>query len=254
MEKNKNELSPMDKYYESIIEKVNKLIEEKKLDEALDIIEDELSAPYIPRNHEEVLEDIANTIIADKHYFSGIKDYTNLNRELLFSKIVENDKLDSMALLYFFERYSNEISHDEIKEFVNFFKIKNLSNQDKEMLFLTLKTQNIDTNVVYYNNQLKEDFFINTIKTDTYKTIDLYIETEKLIYELTVKEPSLLQFCLNILNLIYFYNFPQIPSFNAKDLSFGIFNYMVFSLQGDKSKINKNTFDYINKIINSMNN
>lgn len=245
-------LSPIEQYYESVIEKAKKLVSENQLEQALDILNDELDAPYIPIEQQEKLEDFANQIIADLEYFDGIKNYEKMSRSELFEKVLENNKLDSAALSLFFERYQNDLRDDELDSLIDFLGSRRSKNDYKTLVFLWISNAQIDRNIRYYNNHLKEEFYINTLQTKTYNNIELYKETEKIINELALKEPSLLEFCLKILNLIYVYNFPQVPNFNPNELAFGIFNYMMFALQGSKSNKNIDIFNYINNIIKEL--
>lgn len=251
-EKDKSLLSPIEQYYESIIEKAQRLIDKKELQAALAIIQDELDAPYIPLEQQERLEDIANQIIAEIEYFSGAQNYEKMNRSKLFETIMRNNQLDAMALSLFFERYQNELYEHEVEELIEFLGSRKIKNNSKILIFISLANAQLNKNIRYYNNYLKEEFYINIVETKTYHQIDLYLNTEKIINDLALKEPSLLDFCLQILNYIYVYNFPQVPDFDVNDLAFGIFNYMMFALQGDKSTKNIEIFEYINNIIKAL--
>lgn len=229
-------MSDINTYYKSIISKVKKMINQKKYDDAIFILEDELETPYIPVEFQTELEDMLINISADKNYFEGLSKIEHLNRDQLLNKIFENNKLNSSAIHLFFERYSNNIKEKELLYFENVFLNRNLNNDEKTLLFEALAFQRIDYTFKFYNKNVKEDFEINPINTLIFEQIPLFKNSQKLIDDLASKEPSLLNFCFNILFLIYKYYFPVIPSFDYKELSKSIFNYMISTLQGEKIK------------------
>ncbi len=241
-------MSEINNYYQSIIDKVNKLIEEKQYDEAIFLLEDELNTPYIPIDFQTIMEDLLITANADKNYFSGLNLVEKLNRKQLIEAIVSNNKLNTSALYLFFERYQNKIDEEELLIFENHFVNRKIDNEEKTSLFEAMAFQKINNNFRYYNNNLKEEFDINPIETKIFEQIPLYIETKDIINSLASKEPSLLNFCFNILLAIYKYYFPLIPNYDPKDLAHSICNYMLSTLQGKSVDKNEVT-DLIKKII-----
>lgn len=241
-------MSNINTYYKDIISKVKKLINQKKYNDAIFILEDELEAPYIPIEFQTELEDMLISISADKNYFEGLNQIEHLNREQLLNRIFDDNKLNSSAIHLFFDRYSNNIHEKELLFFENVFVNRNLNNDEKTMLFEALAFQKINYNFKFYNRNVKEDFEINPINTLIFEQIPLFINAQKLINDLASKEPSLLNFCYNILFLIYKYYFPIIPNFEYKELSKAIFNYMISTLQGEKIKEDEIT-KLIEKII-----
>lgn len=236
------------KYYEDIIKKANELIEQKKYDEAIFILEDELDAPYIPVEFLTQLEDLLIFANAEKNYFEGLSNVESFSRDKLLRQIYCDNKFDTSALMLFFERYANSITDKELNFFENIFVNREVDNQNKTMLFETLSFYKIDVNVRFYNTWLKEEFSLNTLNTKIFEQIDLYKNAQKLINDMTSKEPSLTSFCSNILLIIYKNYFPVIPNFDFKELSKSIMNYMISALQGEKTEKNEIT-EIIEKII-----
>ena len=105
---------------------------------------------------------------------------------------------------------------------------------DPWSLFEMLICFGIDKNLKYHNQNIGETFNINPIETSLFEQIELYNNTKKIIDDLASKEPSLLNFCYNILTLIYKYYFPSVPNYDYKDLAKSIFSYMYNTLRGEK--------------------
>lgn len=249
--KNKN-LSPIEIYYESIMEKVQKYYGDKEYDKALELLEDELDAPYIPNDYYESFESIRDYILADKKYFSGEKEYEKLSREELILKAFENEKINMMAFSVFEEKFNNIFNDEEILKIKKAFLSPKIDNSSKLYLAVIYLRSNINEPVKYYNNYLKAEYTLDK-ETKLYEDIDLYKNTMDELYKLAFKEPSLLNYCNVILSLIYNYNFPYVPEFKATELAHGISSYMMISLGMDE-KIKKNKIiSYIEKIINELN-
>lgn len=251
-------LSPIEQYYESIIEKANQLLQDKKYDEALIILEDELEAPYIPIEQQDKIEDLARFILAEKEYFKGINKYEKLDRKSLLESSFKSDKknhmesLDKYAFALFFERFGNEILEDELEYIQYYLSSRKMKLEDKVQLFVFLKGIKNNNIVKFFNNYLKQEFELNLLETKVWNQIELYKEVEKIIYDLTMKEPSLQKYCEMILYMIYVANFPKVPEFEINQLAYGIFNYMMFALNGEKSKENLEVFSYVENIIKEL--
>ena len=225
---NKNNLSAIEIFYEEIKNKVENLI--------------------IPQKYYEILEYLLSNVRFEIYYFKDNMDIESLSRENLLDKIFHSKKIDYSALHLYFERYSQDFNEDDFDFFENLLTNRKIRNYDKELIFQMFVNKKIKCNLKFFNNNLKEEFIVDSFVTKTYHSIDLYQSTELLITEMADKEISLLNFCEEILFLIYKYYFPLIPSFDYKNLAHSIFSYMLSSLQGEKIEPNEIT-KIIEKII-----
>lgn len=240
-------MSSLTDYYKDMIKKIKKLIENKNYDDAIFLLEDELEAPYVPIEFQTELEELLLTVNAEKNYFSGLNKVENLNRSQLLKEIVDENKINSSALQLFFERYQNNLTQEELSYFEDIFIDRKINNEEKTMLFEMISYFQVESSFRYFNVNIKEEFNITPNKTLIFEQILLFKDTQKIIENLSSKEPSLQNFCLNILLLIYKYYFPLIPDFESKELAKSIFNYMLATLQGEKV-----TVDNITKLIEKI--
>lgn len=241
-------LSPIESFYEGIKKQVEKLIEKKEYQEAEAILLDELEAPYIPQKYYEILEEMLANVRFEIYYLKDNADIESLSKDRLMDKIFEKNKIDYNALLLFFERYTSDLKEDDFVFFEDILINKKVKNYDKELVFQMFVNNKIKCNLKFYNTNLKEEFIVDSLSTQTFHTIDLYQKTQSLISEMAEKEITLLNFCEEILFLIYKYYFPLVPNFEYKKLAQSIFSYMLFSLQGEKIEKNEIT-EIIEKII-----
>ena len=88
-------------YYESTLEKINSLIENEKIDEAMDIIQEELKAPYLPKKFEETIKKIYMDYKPQKYGFrlelsdEDVMEYLKGSSE---KQLVAIDQLDKRNL------------------------------------------------------------------------------------------------------------------------------------------------------------
>lgn len=224
-------------YYKSILKKAEDLVKENKLNQALEIINDELESPYIPKEYLTEFTNFSYYLSAEINYLSKLKNFESLNREQLFDEIF-TDKicLNTTALSLFLDRYKDDLELDEIKIMEGFLASKKTDYISKQFLFTSLKNINFDKDVDYFNPLTNQLFSVNAKTTATFPDSKYFKDLRILIEELTYKEPSLEQFCSSILFNIYLYNFPNVPKFDCNELAFSIFQYMIYSLQGGEKK------------------
>lgn len=244
--------SAIEQYYEWVVLKSNQLVEEGKYNEALMIIEDELDAPYIPLEQEQELEELAKNLRQQIEFLNRDNEYDVMSHNKLFSKIFENNRINQTALMVFFDNYKNEIKEDEIAELEDYLISRKISNSDKVLIFSSFKNAKINRNVKFYNCFLKEEFYINTMKTNNFYQFESFQKIEKIINDMCAKDPSVRNFCITLLEMIYVYNFPKEPSYEPEILALSIFEYMLNAITTKNKKTDPEIFDYIDNIIKKM--
>lgn len=249
----KTNLSSIEIFYENIKHKAEKLISKKKFKEAEAILIDELEAPYIPKNYYEILENLLSDVRFELYYLKDNVEIESLPRDALLAKVFNSNKIDYNALQLYFERFSQSFVEEDFVFFEDILTNKKIRNYDKELIFQMFVNSKIKCNLRFFNTNLKEEFVVDSSTTKTFHSIDLYQNTQNLISQMADKEISLLNFCEEILFLIYKFYFPLIPSYDFKTLAFSIFSYMLYSLQGEKIEKNEIT-ELIEKIISENQN
>ncbi|MDE6562883.1 MAG: DUF3196 family protein [Malacoplasma sp.] len=149
-------------YYKSILKKAEDLVKENKLNHALEIINDELESPYIPKEYLTEFTNFSYYLSAEINYLSKLKNFESLNREQLFEEIFgEKICLNTTALSLFLDRYKDDLELDEIKIMESFLASKKSDYISKQFLFSSLKNISFDKNVDYFNPLTNQLFNMN---------------------------------------------------------------------------------------------
>lgn len=251
-------LDNLSKYYESILEQANKLIKDNELESALQILEDELEAPYIPIEYENKFEDLYEQTKAQIRYLNEYEDIESLDRESLFESIFkiknDNSKTSYGSLLLFFDRYGSSLELEEIKKIDSYLSSKKSDNDSKVWLITMLKNSGVDYEFDFYNIFKKKFYKVNPVKTDVFVISPYYKQIGSIIDKMTEKDPSLNNFCNTFLYNIYLYEFPNVPPIDYENLSLAIFQYILSSLTGKEFSYKDDEIKkYMEKIIPIIN-
>lgn len=243
--------SPLDEYYLGINEKVDQLILEDKYQDALELLVDELEAPYIPLKYANLFEDKSNSVKAEL-YFSKLKPYEKLDIDQLFSFVLHQSRVNYNALNLLFEKYSDAITTHHLDVFNDFLSAKTTNIKDKHSILLYLKLLNRQMQIDFYNPFLKKLFALSISQVKLLDQVDLYNKTDKIISELTIKEASLYEIAKPILKLVYMYYFPKEIKMDARELAYCIFEYIMFCFDNSVKIQNQKHFNLIHTIISAF--
>lgn len=186
-------------YYDEIIEKVEKLLENNDLQSAYEIINKELSLPYVPGDYIKPFNELKIKIlnlIQDKN----TKNNFFLETENILKVILNNDKnLISYALSEIEKRNLVDFK----KELQNIFLSNEVIMQIKGIIYETLVKQKFD-----------HDFIINDIKLNPLKNGSIsykesYIKLTEEINQKSQKDISILNTAQYIFNTYLILNFDK---------------------------------------------
>ncbi|QGS51768.1 hypothetical protein [Spiroplasma tabanidicola] len=194
-----------DNYYELTKNNIRDLISESHFEEAMIIINDELSAPYIPKDFERALNRY-------KFEIEEIlkKDSKTSSSNWSLEKVVDimQQSLDQEMHLVAFDNLRNLNARkilDHIKDYLN---DENIKNEYKTFLLMVLIEQKLDEFLLV---KKKEGIItINPAKFDLKESQDFLRNLEyRLMTLVSDKDPSLFSICRHVANT-YFYNiFPD---------------------------------------------
>lgn len=164
-------------YYDEALTKINKLIEENKINDAIDLINEELKAPYLPIDFEKKIKDIHSKISVSK---------TN-NQRLTYDEIEE----------YLFSSYEKqliavvELNNYNLRDYVDLIN-KYLTSDGyinaKALLIDSLVKQEISDEIKYSNEGIEYTFipkFVLPVEES-----DGFINAINYLNEYYMKEPS----------------------------------------------------------------
>jgi len=187
-------------YYNELIEKIDFLIKEEKHEEALVLINDELSMPYVPLKTEKKLKQLLSLVKSSVVTESNKISFDKIYELLLSPKIHEMDKIEIVNLL---DEVNLRNYIDEIKELL----IKGsgeISLSIKARLINKLKTQGVEETVKV--NKDKNVVEINLTDYTTMEENKEFAKDSMLIDKLLMKHPVLSQTAFMLLEEIYLNN------------------------------------------------
>ncbi|QBQ07541.1 hypothetical protein SGLAD_v1c03420 [Spiroplasma gladiatoris] len=236
-------------YYELTLENLVELLGKNRFEEALIIINDELSAPYIPADFEKNLQIIKNEI--NNKLKTNQKESHNMWG---LNKVVDimKQSLDQEMHLIAFDNLRNLNARKILNHIKEYLLSKDIKNEYKTFLLMVLIEQKLDENLVVkkqekiininpanYNLKESQDFL---------KTLEFKLSN--LVYD---KDPSFFSICKHVANT-YFYNiFPdfELNQFKIEDIVACIYLYSqnALGLEIDKQLNEKIDFNYDNAML-----
>lgn len=229
-------------YYEELIEKIEELISKKENQEALKLIKDELSLPYIPKIYEDKIYHYYNLLNNEDEQETKKNNYFSRDEILSMLNNFKNYDLDFLiSITSLFDQYNWKGFEDQIETIFNF---NDLDNKIKSLIYNCLVT-----------HEINYDFQINSFKINPFKNKTIF-ETEyslKNIYKIKktkVDNPSITEISQKIFFLYLMNLFPKSLFFVYEDVSsifIKIANIMIGNLdQNSLNKEEKQIFKTIN--------
>lgn len=141
-------------FYEETIEKINNLIKDNQIKEALKIIQDELSMPYIPKKYELIFKKLLNELeMKDK--LKKRKYYSRDEIIDIFANFEQYEENFLLEISTYFEE-QNWKGYEKIIDKI--FQLPNLNKNIKIIIYNALTSQEINY-----------DFIINGFKINPIK-------------------------------------------------------------------------------------
>lgn len=214
----------MDKnnYYLETIETIKKLIANSKNEEALQILEDELSAPYIPKDYEIEFRELLSSIIELERSKEQKKLTDPWSKEKVIDVLSKED--DHELHLVAIGKIKDLNARSFTDFFISYFANKNNLWMAKMYALLIFSKQGIDSDFVIKDN-LKEAIF-NPSKIDIKEYDKSFTKLSKALDNTTGSNDIMLaKFAKQLATEYYFMNFPnKIDDNNINDIVLFILN------------------------------
>ncbi len=244
-------MNNIEKFYKKTLEEINNLIEKNELEKAIDMIEDELEAPYIPIEYLEKFEELLLEIKFQKNYKEESTFLKKIDKNDFLKNF--NNKNQISEIIYFFEKFQNTFTEIEKNTIYNFLQDKNIENNKKILIAECLKKIDNNRDFTFYNSNLKKLFKLDMRNLNFIESIDFFIMANKMLNNLIYKEPTLIEISYTIIYSFYEYFFPDfILGYSYEDFVFSIINVVENILKGKTIKETKASKD-IMKVINKIN-
>jgi len=216
-------------YFEILGFYILSLIELNEFDKALNILNEELSMPYIQDNFEIVLNTLYDDVLAKKQVYlleSGVYD-VRLSEEEISTVLKESDYDDQLAVLMKLDDYNIRKLLNDLEWYLQADKSPVL----KTFVLETLVKQQI-SNVVIVNKNNYEYEFMPTANQLVFQDIN-YLKTRDLLTAHLEKQPSYLAMTLDVLDMLAYIIYPQVIDEDETNFYAALIEYYVISLNID---------------------
>lgn len=186
-------------YYDDLIDKILDLIDNKKNDEAIGLIEEEFKLPYIPKEYENKLMKIYQNI-------KPLEQQKNkmFSKDEIISIFLNFNNEHSNDTLLEISQLMNEYNwNDYFEEIQQIFNKDNICNNVKAMIYNILSIQNVN-----YKFKINNYFLIPTIDKTTYES-EFGIKNFQLLEKNYYSEPNLIEISKKILMFYVLNLFPK---------------------------------------------
>ncbi|MGL4950926.1 MAG: DUF3196 family protein [Mycoplasma sp.] len=215
----KKENDELQEYYSELTLKILALYQEKKFEEALAIVEEEISQPYVPNEFLIQFIDLQNDIekIISNNTFE--KEFSDMTKLQIWNKIFDekNNKVDVSFINLLLEKYNNTLDEIDISIIQKILRNKKIDNIDKSLIIQILcELDNKETFKIYNNVSHKEfNFSQKTFLETTFKQLQ---EITKELENIFIQDPSRLELSINLLHVLHVKFIPVCIDFPNHDI------------------------------------
>jgi len=215
-------------YYDEILKKIQTLITENKNQEALDIVNDELAAPYVPKEVEAELraakQILLTRLTADEHH--------EIQPQKVFN-LLDNPDLPLEEKLGILDILARSNLRQHLNDVQKLLSSPN-DNELKTALIYLLADQKVDETFTYHNGL--EEVRVNPATFDFKKAELVPVETIHALEEtLPTDYPQLVPMAKTVAVTFYYKVFPLIGNYAWDKLAIAIKNRLLLAngIDGD---------------------
>ncbi len=217
-------------YYNVVFIYLTILMELGELHEGIDLIEMELSMPYIPRECKSILKKLHKDFLSEIQELGLLSPYTakEFSDDEIREILVGNVRAEYLLLLI--DQISKMNARNYLEEIKTCLTLKSKSPYAKSFLLEVLIDQEIDEEIVVTKNGLTIEvnpYFLKKMR-DNESTIRI---CDYLFYFLEDKNPSLLTMCIEFANNYLYYEYPNDIEKEECEIIAASIHYYVATLQ-----------------------
>lgn len=215
-------------YYEILGFHLLALMERHEYDEAINLLNEELAMPYVESDYLEVMNDLYDEIVAQKQMYLIEHDMYNDSLTEEDIKDVLKNETDFDAILNVIMRLDDFNIRNIMTSIKAFLVDETRSSVLKSFILELLIKQQINEVVLVKKNNYEYEFM--PLANELVKQNHHYIQTSQLLSAHLDKKPSLLNMCLDVLDLVAYSIYPQTIDEKEVNLYAGTIEYYVHSL------------------------
>jgi hypothetical protein len=202
------------------------LLAGEKYDDAFEIVNQEITSPYIPMEYIERFEHLyvdINKIVT----VNQIKDkYNSMSKMEMLGNIYKNNKLDLNLLSFFLGKFHKQIDNIDLLYLNKIFADKTINNSEKIFALEQLKLADIRYIFDYSNGLINKTFKIDVSSDFEFNRHPYFLNVGKAIEQILMKDPSLATLSRELLMIIYEYYFGTQPYYQPSALANKLTDYV----------------------------
>lgn len=211
-------------YYAQVSQTIIKLIKATEYQAALELIDNELAAPYIPINFYNYFLQTKTDVEKLFREQEFQKDLSNATKLQMWNKTfnTQTAHVDLAYLNLMLDKYADQIDELDLVMFQQILNHKKVDNSDKTYLISILKELGVDHTFELWNSFLKTSFMINPklVVLPNEQVVGIASSLEEHFF----KDPSKLEIALNLLQVLQIKFFPNQINFPINDIINTIIN------------------------------
>lgn len=197
------------KYYEDLLAKIKQDFQNKKYEQALQRLQEELEQTYIPYEYQQVFEEQLHQLQTEYRYLQLDEQLKNLSKTKMLNQVVSKQKFNVYLFDYFLQKFHQELTNDDFNEISRWLKSPILDNSQKFYVLDSLAHFNINHDFVLYNHLVQDDIVLNTLNFHEHECFDQYNKTLDIIEKTLFKDPVVTKFATDLLNAVAMHYFPS---------------------------------------------
>jgi hypothetical protein len=219
-------MAKLNKYYEDILRKIDKFLSNKQYESAFELVNQEIASPYIPMEYVERFEQLyveINKIVMVnqiKHKFNS------MSKMEMLGKIYDGKKVDLNLLSFFLGKFHKEIDIIDLQYLNKIFSDKSIGNTEKIFALEQIKLSDINYTFDYNNGIINKIFKVDTSNDFEFNKHPYFVQTQKAIEKILIKDPSLATLAHELLMIVYEYYFGTQPYFEPMVLADKLSKYV----------------------------
>ncbi|MGL5640144.1 MAG: DUF3196 family protein [Mycoplasmoidaceae bacterium] len=224
-------MNSIEKFYSKILNDIEKMIKSNDIDKAIKIIEDELETPYIPIEFHEKFEEKLLDLKFTKNYLNDKKKLDKISKEVFLEK--DNDKINEMDIIYFFKKFGEKLSKENIDILIQKMESKKLSNLKKIVILENLKNKDLDIKFIFFNNNTKKNYELDFKKIRFIESIEFFSKVNNNLENIIDQDPNIIELCYTVIYSFYEYFFPEFEfSYSSEEFLLSLINCIENMLKG----------------------
>ena len=223
-------------------------IDQKKYKQALEMVSEDISSPYIPSEYLEHFETLYSSLYQKVSIENIQNKYNKMSKMELLTNAYDGRNLNVNVLSFFLAKFGEQLEKVHFFIIEEIFMNPNISNDVKIFLLSQLKVAKIDYDFSFFNNLTNVKSIVNTMSNFEFEENPKYKKILNKLEDNFLKTPSLYPLAKHIIQMCYEYYFGSEINYSEKELIDKTTNYINCFFE-DKEQPDKQFVEWVNNLL-----